>query len=121
MPLTTSLVGLGMPVELASLIGNTPATIAGVGTSQAGAATLTSSMAQLTTGSGQTAFVFRGTSSITRLFFLFNTSATTALIYPQVGGTIQGQSQDAAFSIAQNKGAIFWHFSSLIWVPVLSA
>lgn len=121
MALATGLIGLGMPVELAQLLGNTPATLAGVGTSQAGATSLTSSMAQLTTSSGQTAFVFRSTASITRLYFLFNTTATTALIYPAVGGTIQGASQDAAFSIAQNKGAIFWHFSSLVWVPVLSA
>lgn len=121
MALATGLIGLGMPAEQASLLGNTPATLAGVGTAQAGATIISSSMAQLTTSSGQTAFVFRSTSSITRLFFMFNTTATTALIFPAVGGTIQGQSQDASFSIAQNKGAFFWHFSSLVWVPILSA
>lgn len=115
------LMGLGLPAELAALLGNTPATLAGVGTTQAGAQVLNSSMAQLTTSSGQTAFIFRSTSSITRLFFMFNTTATTALIFPPVGGTIQGQSQDASFSIAQNKGAMFWHFSPLVFVPLLSA
>lgn len=121
MALSVNLIGLGMPAALAQLLGNTPATLTGVGTAQTGAAQITSSMAQLVTSSGQTAFVFRPTVSITRLFFMFNTTATTALIYPAAGGTIQGASQDAAFSIAQNKGALFWHFSPLIYVPLLSA
>lgn len=121
MALQTNLVGLGMPAELATLLGNNTSTVAGVGTSQAGAANLTSSMANLTTGSGQTAFIFRSTASITRLYFLCNTSATTALLYPAVGGTIQGSAQDASFSVAQNKAVLVWHFSSLLWIPLLSA
>lgn len=121
MALTTDLVGLGMASELASRLGNTPATIAGVGTAQTGAAQLTSSMANLTTTGGATAFVFRSTTSLTRLFFLCNTSATTALIYPPSGGTIQGGAQDAAFSLAQNKSAIIWRFSTTLWIPLLTA
>lgn len=123
MALQTGLMGLGMPAELATLLGNNTSTVAGVGTAQAGAANLTSSMANLTATSGQTAFILRSTASITRLYFLCNTSAgaTTALIYPAVGGTIQGLSQDAAFSLAQNKSAIIWHFSSLLWIPLLTA
>lgn len=121
MALTASLMGLGMPAELASILGNTPATLAGVGTAQTGATSLSSSMANLTTSSGQTAFVLRGTSSISRIFFLCNTTATTALIFPQAGGTIQGLSQDASFSLAQNKSCLIWHFSTLLWIPLLSA
>lgn len=121
MALTSDLVGLGMPGEVARLLGNIPATLAGAGTSQAAGTRISSSMAQLTTTGGATAFVLPSTASITRLFFLCNTSSTTALIYPQVGGTIQGASQDAAFSLAQNKSVIIWHFSTLIWVPLLTA
>lgn len=121
MALQTDLMGLGMPGPLANLLGNATGTIAGVGTAQATAAILTSSMAKLTTGSGQTAFVFRSTTTISRLFFLYNSSATTALIFPPVGGTIVGQSQDASFSLAQNKSVIFWHFDTNTYVALLTA
>lgn len=121
MALVSDLMGTGVPAATATLLGNIPSTIAGVGTTQSGAAQITSSMAALTTASSQTAFVFRSTATITRLFFIYNSSATTALIYPQSGGTIVGLSQDAAFSLAQNKSALFWHFSSLVWVPLLTA
>lgn len=121
MALQTGLMGLGMPAELATLLGNNTATLAGVGTAQTGATAISASMANLTTSSGQTAFIFRSTASITRLYFLCNTTATTALLYPAVGGTIQGSAQDASFSIAQNKACLVWHFSSLLWIPLLSA
>lgn len=121
MALQSDLMGVGMPAALATLLGNTPGTLAGAGTSQTGATQITSSMAQLTTSSGQTAFVFRSTATITRLFFLYNSSSTTALIYPQSGGTIVGLSQDAAFSLAQNKCVIFWHWNSTTWVANLTA
>lgn len=121
MAMISDLMGLGMPGPLASLLGNTPTTIAGVGTSQAGAAKLNASMVQLTTGSGQTAFIFNSAASLSRLYFIYNSSATTALLFPGVGGTIVGSSQDASLSLAQNKSVMVWHYSSLIWVPLISA
>lgn len=121
MAIVTDLMGLGMPGPLATLLGNTPGTIAGVGTSQATGALINSSMAQLTTTGGATAFTFRSTTTISRLFFLYNSSATSALIYPQVGGTIIGLSQDAAFTLAQNKSVLFWHWNSTTWVANLTA
>ena len=59
--------------------------------------------------------------SISRLFFIFNPSSTTALLYPPVGGNINGATTDAAFSLAQNKAAIFWHYSPLLYRVVLTA
>lgn len=121
MALVSDLMGLGMPGPLATLLGNTPGTLAGTGTAQTGATQITTSMAKLTTTGGATAFVFRSTSTITRLFFLYNSSATTALIYPPSGGTIVGLSQDAAFSLAQNKSVIFWRYDANTFVANLTA
>lgn len=115
------LMGLGMPDRLAALLGNTPATLTGVGTSQAGATLMSSSMADLITSSGQTAFVFSATTSLTRLFFLCNTTATTALIFPPVGGAINNGSTDASVNLAQNKTALFWRNGTLTWRFLLTA
>lgn len=117
----TDLMGLGMPGPLAQLLGNMPAGLTGATTAQATGTPITSSMAELTTAGGATAFTFRSTTSISRLFFLFNPSSTTALIYPPVGGNINGAATDAAFSLAQNKAAIFWHYSPLLYRAVLTA
>lgn len=121
MAIVTDLMGLGMPGPLATLLGNTPGTLAGAGTTQAAGTLISSSMAKLTTTGGATAFTFRSTTTISRLFFLYNSSATTALIYPPSGGTIVGLSQDAAFSLAQNKSVLIWHFDLNTYVANLTA
>lgn len=121
MALQTDLMGAGIPDVAARLLGNTPATFAGAGTAQTGATTIRSSMADLTTAGGATAFVMSSTTSITRLFFLCNTSSTTALIYPPSGGAWNNGSTDAAFSLAQNKTALAWRFSTNVWRIVLTA
>lgn len=122
MATTQELMGLGMPGPLAAIIGNTPMTVTGTGTAQAGGATLRS-MSSLVTSSGQTAFTIPANASISRLFFVFNPSATTALIYPPVGvsASIGGGAADAAFSLVQNKSAIIWRFSTTVFGAVLTA
>ena len=113
--------GLGMPGPLANRLGNTPATVAGVGTAQTGGATLQTTATLATTSSGQTAFVLPSGASLGRPFWFFNSSATTALVYPPSGGAIQGGSTDAAFSVAQNKTVIFMRLSSTAWCANLTA
>lgn len=117
----TDLMGLGMPGPLAQLLGNMPTTLAGIGTANTTGAIITSSMLELTTSSGQTAFILRSTAGISRLFFLFNSSSTTALIYPPIGGNINQAGTDTALSLVQNKAVILWHFSPLVYRSVLTA
>ena len=58
MSTTADLIGLGMPSALASRIGNTPASIAGIGTTQTGAAALSGGGVMLITPAAtNTAFV----------------------------------------------------------------
>lgn len=115
------LMGLGMPGGLANRIGNTPATVAGVGTAQTGAAAIQTSLTNATTAGGATAFVLPSAASLGRPFFFFNSSSTTALVFPPTSGTIQGGSANASFSVAQNKTAIFIRLTSTAWCAVLSA
>lgn len=116
----TDLMGLGMPGALATVLGNQPTTIAGIGTTQAGAAALRS-MAALTTAGGATAFVIPAGTSLSRLFFLNNTSSTTALIFPPSGGNFNTGSTDASISLAQNKSMIIWRFSATQFFTLLTA
>lgn len=116
----SDLMGSGMPAQLATLLGNTPASITGVGTTQATGATL-QSMASLVTTGGATAFTISANTSLSRLYFVFNGSSTTALIYPPVGGAIGGGATDAAFSLVQGKSVLIWRFSTNVFPAILTA
>lgn len=110
-----NLVLLGMPGAQAIEIGNTINTFAGVGTAQAGAKALTTNVGLLTTTGGATAFRIDTRWSLGNSVQVFNTSATAALVYPPVGGAIDGGSTDASVSIAQNEGRIFTRVSATSW------
>lgn len=114
------LMGSGLPAALATLLGNVPTLVTGIGTSQATGATLRSMTSCVTSG-GATAYTISANASTSRLFFVFNGSSTTALIYPPVGGAIGGGSTDAAFSLVQGKSVIIWKFSSTVFPAILTA
>jgi hypothetical protein len=111
----TILMGVGIPDKAANKLGNTLRTIAGVGTAQTGAASITVNCASLTTAGGATAFVLPTTWEIGDDVTVFNTSATAALIYPQSGGAINGGSTNASVSIAQNTAMTLTKLSSTSW------
>lgn len=108
MSTTADLMGLGLPPALASRLGNTPQTVAGVGTTQSGAALLTGgSLFALTPTASNTAYLLNSLFSTGRLIQLWNTSASqTALIYPPTGGTINGGAVNASISIPPLSGAL---------------
>jgi hypothetical protein len=109
---STALTQLGVPAEAANKLGNattgTPPTavpaLAGVGTAQTGAKAVKINAARLTTAGGATAFVLDTAWEIGDTITLFNTSATTALLFPQSGGAINGGSTNASIAVAQNTG-----------------
>lgn len=121
MSTVADLMGLGMPGPLANRLGNTPTTIAGVGTAAATAALIQTGLTNATTSSGQTAFIFNSSASLGRPFTFFCSTATTALVFPPTGGNFNGGSTDASFSVAQNKTAIFTRISSTAWCVNLTA
>lgn len=116
--MTTSAVALcalGIADQPAKKLGNTIATLAGVGTAQATGKAITVNQALLTTSGGATAFTFPTSWEIGDDVTVYNTSATTALIFPQSGGAIDGGSTDASVSIAQNASRTFTKVSATSW------
>lgn len=114
------LMQVGIADKAAILLGNTGRTIAGIGTAQSGAASITVNSALLTTAGGATAFVLATTWEVQDDVTVFNTSATTALLYPQSGGAFNGGSTDASISIAQNVGVLLRKVSATSWRAIAS-
>jgi hypothetical protein len=113
------LVGLGVPPQLAFLIGDQPLVQAGTGTSQTGATLLKGCTTELTTTGGNTAFLLQ-TFGPNTPYFLFNSASTTALVFCPSGATINGSS-NGSVSIAQNKGAIVWEYKKGFWCSIVTA
>jgi hypothetical protein len=105
---TADLMGLGMPVALASRLGNTPQSVSGVGTIQAGAALLSGgSTFLITPTTGNMAFMISASTSTGRPIYLWNQSSSyTALIYPPNGGAFNGGSPNVSVSIAPVMGPL---------------
>jgi len=121
MSTVADLMGVGMPGAQANRLGNTPTTQAGAGTAAAGATLIQGHLTNATTASSQTAFIFNAAASLGAPFWFFNSSATTALVYPPSGGNFNGGTTDASFSVAQNKLAVFIRISSTAWASILTA
>ena len=115
------LMGLGLPGPLSARLGNTPVTQAGAGTANTTATVIQGHLTIGTTASSQTAFIFNSGTSLGSPNWFFNSSATTALVFPPVGGNFNTGSTDASFSVAQNKGAMFMRLSSTAWYVILTA
>jgi hypothetical protein len=97
-------------------------TVAGVGTAQSGAASLAYGLNTVTTAVGQTGTLLPEDHPVGSPLIVHVTSATAALVFPPVGGSINGGAANASFSVAQNKPTVFYSKANgLDWVAVLSA
>ncbi len=103
MSLAQDLAGVGLSPEVAFRLGFTNRTLAGAGTAQSGATAITTNATLGTTAGGATAFLLPSTAELWTPYLFINTSATAALIYPPVGGAINGGSTDASISVSQNQ------------------
>lgn len=121
MPSAAELIGLGTPPKLAGLSGNLPSAKTGVGTAQTGATPITTNFTVLTASGGATAFLLPAVPAGSGPYIVSNQSGTTALVFPPSGGSIQGGSTDASFSVATNKSAMFFKTSATAWAVNLSA
>lgn len=115
------LMQLGMPGPLANRLGNTPLTQAGATTANTTATAIQGHVTNATTASSQTAFILPAGASLGAPFYFFNSSSTTALVFPPVGGNFNGGSTDASFSVVQNKAAFFLRLSATNWCVNLTA
>src|SRR5712671_2923019 len=106
---TLTLMGLGLPGELADIIGADYFLGAGIGTAQVGARPIVGDNAELTATSGQTDFVLPISQALVEAVFVFNSSATTARVWVPVGHTLNG-SANTNLPIATVKAAMFWQY-----------
>lgn len=96
--------------------------VTAVGTAQVGAASLPGFINAVTTNVGQTAVVLPANRGIGNPLVVNVVTATAGLVFPPVGGAINGGAANAAFSVAQNKPALCWaHPNGLDYTIVLSA
>ena len=122
MPATSddNLTGFGMNPIQAEKLGANPATVAGVGTSQSGAAVLKSKSCEVTAASSQTAVIIPSGRGLNEPQHVFNSTSTTALVFAPVGHTLNG-TVNGTLSLAQNKAAILWQYNKGYWASILTA
>lgn len=113
--LKSDLTALGLHPALADRLGLEIETLAGVGTSQSGAAAINKPITLGTTASGQTAFVLPSSAELLEEFEFTNTSSTAALLFPPSGGAINGGSTNASISVAQNQCVRLRRVSTTSW------
>lgn len=124
MALQADLVGLGLPSDLATLLGQSDLTaITAAGTSQGTAASLSASNTIVTAASTSAQGVkLPATASRTRLFFIQNSpSSSVALnVYPPTGVQFSGLAANAALSVPVGGFVIVNAQSSTYWGVVTS-
>lgn len=119
--LTTSLMGLGMPGQLASIVGITVKSITGVGTAQGGSSPIVyaGDFALLTSAAGATACTIDSSFPVGQSAQVVNISTVTGLLFPPTSGTINGGSANASVNIPPNVLVEITRTSSTaFWVQV---
>jgi hypothetical protein len=119
MPSGDALMGVGFPAHQADLLGGNPSIVNGTGTAQVGAGKVLTKNVELNTSGGQTAVIIPN-GDICQPYFFTNPDATTGLVFPPVGHTMNG-TLNASVSVAQNKSAIVWQYKPGFWTSILTA
>lgn len=114
----SDLMGLGLPGPLASRLGSNVMALTTTGTSSGTAATINASLQRLDTAGSQTGAIFPTSMPLAKIFVLFNPGATSAVLYPMSGATINGAS---SLTLAQNKTVAVMRYSATVLVSVLTA
>lgn len=115
MPTAAALMGVGLPDQLAILLGKNIVTLAGTGTTQALGKVIKANTVIMTTSGGATAFTLSANWLVGDSVQVFNTSATSALLYPPVGSAFDGGSTDASVTIPQNASRTFTRVTTTSW------
>lgn len=122
--LAVDLMGLGIPHGPANRLGCSALTsLTGVGTAQVGGTAIpegTTNVSTVTAG-GATAFVLPASAELEVPYFVYNPSATTALVFPPSGGAINAAGANASVGIAVNLSRIFIRKSTNVWQSYLAA
>lgn len=115
-----NLAASGIPIEPAKLLGERFGSVTLTGTTQGTAATLIQTVSIVTAAASQTGGILPNHNP-GRTQEVVNTSGTTAVIYPPVGGAINGLSANTGVNVPANKSAIFRCISNTAGVSSYSA
>ncbi len=123
MPAAAKLIGSGIPDLAAKELGfpTPPPTLAGVGTAQTGAAAITQTMTIITATGGATAFVMPAAIGSSGPFVVYNSSGTSALVYPGSGKTFNGGSADAALTLPTLRSLLMYKTDATNWIAFFNA
>lgn len=116
----TQLMGEGMPPQLANRLGGEPNVLTAAGTTQGTAAILKSRNTEISTGASATGVIPPTSALICEDYYLFCSTATSAVFYCPSGHTLNG-TLNGSLTIAQNKAAIVWQYKKGFWASVLTA
>lgn len=121
--LAVDLIGSGMPALLASQLGTTIVSITGVGTAQGGSSprVFGGNVCLLTTAVGATACTIDSAMAVGDVAEVYTITATTGLLFPPTGCTIDQGSANASVSIAQNRGRQVRRVSTTAFVTIYGA
>jgi hypothetical protein len=118
MPQSQDLMGVGEAWPLAALLGNDPQLLAAAGTTQATAALINNHSVEMTaTGADG---IILPLAHIGSPFYIFNSSASTGLLYVPVGHTLN-TTLNGSLSIATHKAVIIWQYKLKFWATILTA
>jgi len=123
MSLATTLMAVGIPAETANRIGYADRVpLDGKGTTQLGATEILRDNTNIAMGTsvGDTAFILPAETEYFLPYFLLNTTAETALIYPPVGDTIDANALNAAVEIETDLARVFMRVEEGRWVSMPS-
>lgn len=121
MAAAANLIGVGVPPAAASRLGFTPSTKAGTGTAQTGATAINTNMTIVTATGGATAFVLPAAIPGSGPLVIYNSSGTSALIYPGSGKTFNGGSADAALTLPTLRSLVIFKTDATNWVAFFNA
>ena len=121
--LTTSLMGSGMSSQLATQLGEVIVSATGVGTVQGGSSPIArgGQVVLFTTAASNTAITLDAAIAVGDVVEISTITATTALVYPPTGGTIDQGAANASTSVAQNKTRRIRRVSPTAFTSMLGA
>lgn len=118
MALSIDLLGLGMPNDLATLLGQSELTaVTAAGTTVGTATALSASNSIITAAASQTGVKLPSTASRTRLFFIQNSPASTAsaVVYPPTGVQFSGLAANVGITVPAGGFLLVDAQSSTYW------
>lgn len=118
MALSTDLMGTGISYNSADKLGYNPQTLAAAGTTQGTAAVAVSKCIEMTaTGSDG---IILGNVDIGTPCWVFNSSASTGLVYVPSGHTLN-TTLNGSLSLATHKGGCLVQYKNKFWMSLLTA